>query len=77
MLNILILIVAVWCMVLAQSTKLKQMDRRLYSLIGSGASIMVAIKAAGQGQMGTASIFAVAAFISLTATAIDFIRSSR
>jgi hypothetical protein len=76
MMNLLVLLIAVASMVLAQRKKTPKPDRKLYSLLGIVASIVVVFKAIGLGQSGTAVLFAAAAAVSLLGVVMDYLKPS-
>jgi len=76
MINVIVVIAAIGCMLLAQSKSMAQRDRRIFSLLGSAASIIVAFEAGQRGDMGTLLLFACATAASLVGVVYSYLRPS-
>jgi len=70
----LVVIVAIGCTYLAQRSP--SPARRVYSLLGGLASILVALEAAGENQFGICVLFASSALVSLVLAATNYPKPS-
>lgn len=75
--GIIVVIVAVVCMYLAQRKSATTADRRVYSLLGSVASVLITFEAARRGASGVSILFASAAVISLMTLVFDYLSRNR
>lgn len=75
--NAAIVVIAVVCMLLAQRKTASRADRRLFGLLGSMASAMVAVKASQNGEMSTMLLFAGAAGFGLIGLVLDYLKPTK
>lgn len=74
--GIIVVIVAFACMYLAQRSTTPRASKRMYSLLGSIASTMVAIEAGRRSEAGVMILFVGAAGIGLLTLVLDYLKPS-
>jgi hypothetical protein len=74
--GIIVIIIAIACMYQAQRKTASSADRRLYSLLGSVASVLISLEALNRHEAGVCVLFALAAAVSLATLAVDFLKPS-
>jgi len=72
--GIIVVIVAIACMLLAQRANLSRSNRTVYALLGSMASVMIAVEAAHRNEMGVMTLFAAAAAVSMLGLVMDYLK---
>lgn len=72
--GILVVIVSIVCMLMAQRQSIPRGNRSVYALLGSVASIMIAVEAAQRSEPGVMILFAAAALVSVLGLIMDYLK---
>jgi|GEM_PF-3680772 len=73
----IVVLVSVVCVYLTQNRATPKPMRRTYSLLGSIASILIAIEAGHRELASVTMLFMLAALISLTTLVLDYLKTSK
>ena len=71
------IILAIFCMLLAQRKSLSRKDRRTYGLIGCIACIVIAVEMGMRGELANTLFFAGAAVFSLASIVKDLLKPTK